>query len=165
MKFLPYENYDLKTNLGADEVQKRLADNIEPKKFIRSTLPGFISQKPYEGKITGNTFQCNRIIVHRNSFMPIIHGKFESDSTGTKIYITMRMVLFIYLFMAVWFGGILVWFYLALAQNISGKASSMWICALPMLAAGYGLMIWGFKSEANQSKKFLADLLQAVQVE
>ncbi len=28
MKFLPYENYDLKTNLGVDEVQNRLADNI-----------------------------------------------------------------------------------------------------------------------------------------
>jgi len=37
-KYLPFENYTLTSKLPVDEIKRRLADNIEPKKNLR--FPG-----------------------------------------------------------------------------------------------------------------------------
>ena len=62
IKYLPVENIVYKTKLKEDEVITRLSDSIEPEKFFRLRIFVSSSSKPYEGKITSNTFEIKRII-------------------------------------------------------------------------------------------------------
>lgn len=93
---LPYENYFLSTLLPADEVQKRIAENIQPpRKFLQF---GNVV-KPYSGLIKADhTFEMERNIDYRNSFLPKIEGSISGNYGMTKIHIKMHLNIFALIF-------------------------------------------------------------------
>src|SRR5438270_8356589 len=89
-QLLPLEDYILTTRLSVDQVCKRLADNIEPKRSFRFNTLFSNATKPYEGEIKGNRFRVSRIINYRNSFLPVIEGEVYQYTGKTQIHITMK---------------------------------------------------------------------------
>jgi hypothetical protein len=49
------------------------------------------TDKDFQGVISGNGFILNRIIRYVNSFLPIIHGTFESVPRGTAVHVRLKL--------------------------------------------------------------------------
>ena len=45
----------------------------------------------FEGPVTNDTFQITRIIRYRNDLLPVIHGRFCPQETGSQIQIVMSL--------------------------------------------------------------------------
>ena len=161
MKFLPIENLSYQTNLSVDEVMSRLSKYIEPKKAFRFGLFGKAATKPYEGQIIGHSFEINRIINYRNSFLPQITGVIEGNTTGTTIKVKMRMHIFVIAFICFWLFGVGIAGFAFLYQGISDSSYSLFtFIPLGMLLFLYALMMFGFKLESSRSKKDLQNLFE-----
>jgi hypothetical protein len=111
------------------------------------------NEQPYRGEIFEDSFKIIRNIGYRNSFVPIIKGKIIDNYPGTVIEVKMRMMIFVYIFMLVWFGGISIGLMFALKGAILAA-----IVPLGMLAFGYLIVMVGYKYEVNKAKKFLVNL-------
>ena len=162
MKFLPTENITYKTKLKDTEVINRLSDLVEPERKFRLGLLSSGSTKPYEGQISGQTFDIKRIIRGRNSFLPIIKGIIQRDLNGTTITVKMRLHIFVMFFLCIWCAvvGLGCIAFLTKAFNNS-KFDTTAIIPFGMLLFAYVLTMVGFKSESNKSKKDLQKLFEA----
>lgn len=171
-KYLPFENYTLETKLSTSEVLTRLEANVKaPRRtWNRETSPDLI--KPYEGKMTGDTFEISRVINYRNSFLPVIKGSINTYLGKTRITIKMRMVMFVMAFMFFWFGivglvclGLLIVGIIQFKEILQHGFSPMLLIPFAMLAFGCLLVSFAFKRESKKAKTFLSDLLQGQEVE
>lgn len=170
MKFsslLPYEKYVLTTTLTPEEVLRRIGNNVQAEKDYNWSAFRRVYRKPYRGLVTGLSFRMIRNINYRNSFIPVIRGRVTNISGQTEIMINMRPIGFIIVFMAFWLGltglvciGILLNGILQFRQILQNGFSPALIIPFIMFAFGSGIVLYGFKSESNQSKEFLADLLK-----
>lgn len=166
-KLLPIESYTLTSTLNIDEIKKRISGNIEPKKTLRLSLFGNNSTKPYEGEISGDTFQISRIINYRNSFLPIITGHISSYVGQTVIEIKMQPATSVIVFMCLWLGIVgFVCLLFLMGELFSLKEITQngfsFGTAIPfiMFLFGWLLTFLGFKLESKKSKQFLSNLLE-----
>jgi len=165
-KFLPFENYVLTSNLTVEEVTKRLEDKIDPKKGFVFSAFNKSSNKPYEGRILGNTFTISRIINYRNSFLPVIAGHFSTFLGKTQINVKMRPVTFVLIFISLWLGivglvclGIILVGLFQIRQILQNGFSPMILLPFGMFFFGCLLTTLAFKAESKKSKEFLEKLL------
>ena len=166
-KFLPFENYVITSRLPVEEVRKRLADNIEPKKSLRLSVFNRDSNKPYEGQILGDTFTISRIINYRNSFLPVITGHISTFLGKTQINVKMRLVIFVLIFISFWLGsieliclGIILVGLIRFKQVLQNGFSPMILIPFGMFLFGCLLTIFAFKAESKKSKYFLEKLFE-----
>lgn len=163
MKFLPFEKFTYRTDLDYNEVHHRLYDNIEPYQLIRfSSLFRNHSGKPYQGNLSNSSFDISRVIQYKNSFLPKIKGELKEDGKGTKIEVRMRLHLFAFIFMIVWFSGVTIACFFVgglFFNNSSFEPFSL--IPFAMLIFGYLLVVGAFKYESIKSKKYFAHLLEA----
>ncbi len=117
---------------------------------------------PYEGKISGRYFHINRIIRHRNSFLPRISGTIQPEIDGTIIEVKMQLHVAVIVFILIWCSAC-VFTILALLISMIGNKEFHLVACLPlgMLLFMYALTMGGFKSESSKSKKYLLELLEA----
>ena len=159
MKYLPFEKYTLSILISPEEAKRRLLDNLEPERNVLYIMKN--STKPYTGTISADGFAISRIIRYRNSFLPVIKGRFMNDKNRTTVLITMRPPIFVLIFMSIWTSGVLLACVATLAVLIDpgkNKFSPAELIPFGMLLFGYGLVTIGFKTESIKSKKFLSDL-------
>jgi hypothetical protein len=162
MAFVPYENIIFESDLSYDEIIKRIENIIEPKRSLFSRLFKKNNEKTYEGELFENVFKINRIILYRNSFIPIIYGTIISDCNKTIINIKMKLHIIVKIFMSIW----LSFFVLESFTDIKKFISDMELNVLPlmpitMILFGYILMTGIFKSESRKSKIYLEELFEA----
>ncbi|SHF35155.1 hypothetical protein [Chryseobacterium vrystaatense] len=159
MKYLPFERIIYRTNLSEQEVVKRLSDFIEPKKFSW----GKKTTKEYEGFVTNSSFEINRIIDYRNSFLPQISGTFKENNGVTQIEVTMKLHVLVLVFLIVWCGFALLFLIgMGVAVGIAEEKISL-VLFIPvfMLLFVYALTMFGFKSESKKSREFLKKSFEA----
>lgn len=161
-KYLPFENYVLTSKLSVEEIKRRLADNIEPKKSLRLSIFNSGSSKPYEGHILGDTFTMSRIINYRNSFLPVITGHISTFLGKTQINVKMRPVTFVLVFISLWLGivglvclGIILVGLIQFKKVLQNGFSPMILIPFAMFLFGCLLTTLAFKAESRKSKKFL----------
>jgi len=171
MRFLPYEELNMRTRLNSNEVFYRLRYAVKTKSswhFFRFSTP-----KPYEGKVSRNSFEIMRYTWYRNSFKPVISGKIIHDFSGSQVHIVMRLcwpVLFFWIF---WLGSIAYFglstyserLVLAIHSQLPMSFTSWDLIPIGMFAFGYLLALISFKLEAETSRKFLFDLLRVQQID
>lgn len=168
--FLPFDNFKLLTKLSAPEVQQRVENITEPKKeFSFSAFKNRI--KPYEGKVTGHSFEISRTISYRNSFLPVIKGQVSTYLGKTEVAIKMRPVVFVLIFMCFWLGvvglvclGIIIAAMLHFRQLLEQGFSPGALIPFGMFAFGYALLTIAYKAESQKSKAFLKQLFEAEEV-
>ncbi|WP_018621452.1 hypothetical protein [Spirosoma luteum] len=163
---LPFDNFILLTNLTQTEVKARFERITEPQIGFR--LFPERREKPYEGKIIGETFEISRIIRGRNSFLPLIKGRISTNAGQTQIAIRMRPVIAVLLFMTYWLGTVgLMCLGLIASGALQFKGltvhsdSPATLVPFGMLAFGYGLLMVAYRVESHKSKAFFKQLLEA----
>lgn len=79
MKVLPADSFTILTPDTLPIVVQRLNAQVEPTKVFRFSN----KHLPYQGTISESGFQISHIIHYRNSFLPVIRGRFEVESHQT----------------------------------------------------------------------------------
>jgi hypothetical protein len=162
MAFAPYENIILESDLSYNEILNRIQKIIEPKRFIFSRLFKKNNGKTYEGELFENKFKMRRIILYTNSFIPIIYGTIITESNKTKIYIRMKLHIFVKIFMCLWFGFFISFFLPDIRLFISNMELNVFpLTPVIVILFGYIFMIGSFKAESRKSKIYLGELFEA----
>jgi hypothetical protein len=154
MKVLPHDSFTISTPDALPVVMQRLNAKVEPYKAFRFSK----KHVPYQGTISEEGFQISRIIHYRNSFLPVIRGRFEVETHKTVIHVQMSIHSFVMVFLGFWF---LFW-YSAVVPIILTGAMPNYMAALfvgmPMLML---FIFWiAFWSEANRSRSELTKIIQ-----
>ncbi|MEO6254656.1 MAG: hypothetical protein ABIO79_15195 [Ferruginibacter sp.] len=163
-KFLPSESYTLTTKLSVDQVRARIQDITGPKLDLGFfTSPKNNSLKPYEGSISGNSFNISRVINYGNSFLPVITGAISSYAGRTDVKIDMRLAAFVRIFVLIFLGligfSIIIHIFL-FARNLPAKSSFSLLISFIAFIFCVLLTYFAFKKESTISKQFLAKLLE-----
>lgn len=159
-KILPVENYTIVTPLSKEEVYRRLALNIEPRKSYRFWSGP--SAKEFEGEFSPDRFSIQRVIGYRNSFLPQITGTIISVQQKTHVHIKMQPDILVTIFMICWlFATGMLSGAILLQQLRHFAADKFTFIPVAMFLFGCLLINFGFKPESSISKKFLNKLLLA----
>lgn len=154
MKILPYDTSIILTSDSLPIVLQRLNAKVEPPKVFRFST----RHAPYQGTISEEGFQINRIIHYRNSFLPIIRGRFEVQSHQTLVHVQMSINPFVKAFFAFWYLG---WFSTLVFITLTGSMPLHMVTlnvGIPMLILI--IFLGGFWSEANRSRSELSQIIQ-----
>lgn|SRR5690606_1656921 len=152
MKLIPSENIELKTELSNQEVRKILHEYIRPKKGSRFGFKNQKEDKLFEGTFERDEFIIQRIIKGRNSFLPQIKGKIQSDFNGTKLIAVLKVHNFSIFFMLFWLTFIGFAFIMGIIGVINQATNPiLLIFPLIMIAFGIGLVHFGFNKEKENS--------------
>jgi hypothetical protein len=157
---LPYRTHVFESALVPAQVLERLNAAVQPMQWVRSRQP---AERPFEGTIDGSTFRIQRAIRYRNSFLPRLHGRIEPMPDGrARVVVAFQLHPAVAVFMAVWFGFLIMIGGGALAYPSSGSGDSAprWIL-LGMLAFGVVLILGAFIPEAHKARQLLQDIFRA----
>jgi WD40 repeat protein len=159
MKFLPNEKFTISTQEPLSQVIEKLEAHIEAPKTIRWRFSR--NHAPYAGTISDSGFKIYRIIHYRNSFLPIIRGKFESSSEGTRIYVTMNLnpfVLAFLLFLFFPFLTLIPTFFVVLIFQQGFLSPEILFLGFPIFIL---FIFWcAFWYEANRSREELIQIIE-----
>jgi hypothetical protein len=102
MKLWPTDRFEVETTMSVDDVVEALKTKIEPKRWFRLSP----SHASFQGTISRDGFKITRIIQYRNSFLPIVTGRFLPGNSGIKVAIRLGLHPLVVAFLCVWFGGV-----------------------------------------------------------
>ena len=160
MKFLPFEKFIIESKKSEFELTSCLYEQMEPNIYFR--LDKYLSDeklKPYEGEIESNSFTINRIIKHKNPFLPKIKGEFKVKNDGsTKIVVKIRVRYLPLIFVVFWSITPMLLFFKNSVNKIE-LTTAIFISILPALI-GYLFIYLSFNPERKKSKKFLTELFK-----
>jgi hypothetical protein len=164
MPLLPFEKLELVSALRPDEAIAKLAESVEPKKWFRWFGR---SRCPFEGQIVGSTFDINRIIGYRNSFLPMIRGTVSPHPAGSQIGIRMALHPSVLVFACVWVGIAILASVAILVSMLTESDQGFEAVLGPPVVL---LIVWGFASgsfsfESRTATVLLIEIFRASKVE
>lgn len=169
--FLPVRKYTISTALSQDEVGQRLYQVTDPsRKKISIPVPTFPQFKKdistYTGTISKTEFKISRNISYRNSLLPVIEGKIDPFPDKTEIRISMRLHIFVRVFMTIWLSlagiaSIVMLSLMVIALVHFNALKPEMLIPVGMFFFGYLLTFFAFKYEAKRSKAELNILFEA----
>ena len=156
MKFWPSDTFEIKTTMSPEEIVAALNSRIEPKKLFRFSS----DHAPFQDDISRDGFKITRVVHYRNSFLPIVTGRFLPGNSGIKVVIRLGLHPFVTAFMCVWFGGVGLGVIGTISGLLSGQApaSPMLLIPFGMLVFGWALVSGGFWFEAKKQKSILFEM-------
>jgi len=159
MNLLPYRKIELYSPLPADAVVRRLRNAVEPKRWLRFGA----GDCPFEGTVTQTTFNIQRIISYRNSFLPQIRGTIIPEGNGSRISLTMQLHIAVAIFMTVWLGGV-SFAVVATAPAVLASRAELGPALIPigMFLFGSILTVGSFSFEARKAERLIASLLDGI---
>jgi hypothetical protein len=155
---LPYTQIVFESPLSKEEAVRRLTAEVASRSsgwFERRT-------EKFEGTVSAEDFQIRRIIRYRNSFLPVITGRFCPLVKGLRIEVSMRLHLAVLIFSIVWLsivGAGAVAFGLQFFRT--GNVEVRMLTPFVMLLFFYLLVMIGFGIEANKAKQQLGGIFEA----
>ena len=156
MSFWPSDTFDIVTPLSHEDVLTVLQSKVGPRKlFISKTR-----QIPFQGEFTPNGFLISRVLHYRNSFQPIIAGRFIPDASGVRIAVRMHLHSLVSSVMTLWMviaglGNLAV--VAGIASGQSGASPAMLI-PVALLVFGYALPHLAYRFEAKKQKPMLIEM-------
>ena len=157
MKWLPYDSWVIDSPLDVPALVAAMRELIEPTQWFRR--PGRSDHTPLQGTINDQGFTSSRIIHYRNSFLPMLYGRFIPTPAGTSIRIRMTLHPLVMAFMAYWLGMTGLFALLGVVAGFTGQTWTMGIVAGCMFLFGLGMTYAGFWAEAGKAKAILSEVL------
>ena len=152
-KPVPFYSFNLDVDMPPQAVAERL-------KSIVGQTPGFLESMSWRrrdpggpafiGTVSDSSFRMRRDIQYRNSFLPLIRGRFGAIGTGTWVSVTMFIHPLVALFVLFWLG-------MALTFAVSGQTVSP--VGWGFFAFGIALTAGGFFPEAMKAKRLISEAL------
>ena len=161
MKWLPYENFYIDTNLKPDAAQAALKTEVGPdpgspfrKIFSQRTESYFLGDVDY------GTFQIRRQTYYRNSFLPRITGTIEPYIGGSRVRVKMKPDMLVIIFMCMWMGFAALGGIVMISVGSKTNLDSVSLIPFGMFLFGYLLMMGAFKFESIEATRKLAEIFQ-----
>jgi hypothetical protein len=158
MPLLPYKSYELASDKTPSEIEAAMRSAVAPRRSFGSGA----GTRPFEGEVGDRTFDVQRAISYRNSFLPQVHGDISAAAGGSRIAVRMRLRLVILVFTIIWMGvvgaaclGILI------SELREGGSPSTALGPACMFIFGWFLAAGGFSYEARIAEPLLAHLMTA----
>jgi len=151
---IPYKRLIIHTSLTADDAARILAKVVTPRPwyylFWNRPTPGF------EGHVSRNGFNINRAIGYRNSFLPVLHGRFRFSANGTAVDVRMVMHPTVMLFLLFWYVILAIALFEFVTDAVQGASISGrdWI-PFGMLVFIYLMVFFSFGFEAERATRLL----------
>ena len=100
MNLIPFDRFTVETNDPIPIVAGKLSEKLDHSWF---RLPWYTCKGlAYAGSVWENGFKIIRVLNYRNSFQPVICGRFEAGANGTVVRITMRPSWIVLAFLIFW---------------------------------------------------------------
>ncbi len=155
-----YKRLTIDSPLSQEEAAAKLLEAVAP---LRVFYFGFETRpEVFQGSVSKDEFQISRIIRYRNSFLPMLYGRFYPRETGSRIRVVMTLHPFI-LIVAVGVGLSVGAFVLPILYRliIDGQADKL--VSRPVAIASFVYLVFtlGFGIEANIASRLLKQLFDA----
>lgn len=150
---MPFYSFNLDLDIPPQAVAERLQSIVGQKPGLFESMawrqhdPG---NPPFIGTVSDTSFKMRRDIQYRNSFLPLIRGRFGAIGTGTWVSVTMFIHPLVALFVVFWLG-------VALSVAVSDQAGSL--MGWGFLAFGIALTAAGFFPEAMKARRLISEAL------
>ncbi len=153
--FIPYERLVIDTRLSVRQLTESLSSIIEPPARSFRLLRSANSEKSFEGAVRVDHFKIHRISAGRNSFLPIIKGRFAASAKGTRITVALSLHPLVIGFSVLWCAGVGT----VMTASILNSEPRKSIGLIAMLIFLYLISIFSFRLEANTAKRLLVDAI------
>lgn len=158
MPLLPYKSYELVSDKTPSEIEAAMRSVVAPRRSFRFSAP----TRAFEGEVGDGTFDVQRAIGYRNSFLPQIRGDIMAAAGGSRIAITMRLRRFILVFMIIWVGGVgAASLQILISEFQRGGSPYTALGPAFMFIFGWFLSAAGFSYEARIAEPLLARIMTA----
>uniref|UniRef100_B8HTG1 Uncharacterized protein n=1 Tax=Cyanothece sp. (strain PCC 7425 / ATCC 29141) TaxID=395961 RepID=B8HTG1_CYAP4 len=154
MKLLPYDRFSLETTAPLEVVRERLASQVEPPKNLRWPSRNHL---PYQGQVGEDGFTISRVLDYRNSFAPIIWGRFACSETGTIVQITMGLHSAVAVLLSLW---LLFWYSMIIPVVLfTTMPTSVALLFVGVPVVALVIFSFAFWYEANRSRRDLTQII------
>src|SRR5262245_19320047 len=157
---LPYQKIFIEVPYSRGELIRRLSKEVTGRPWKR----GWVEERTelFEGVVSDAGFQISRIAGYRNSFLPVIQGRFHPHVKGVRVEITMRLHVAVLIFSVVWLSLVGQGVVGAATQILAtGRVDSMLLIPFGLLLFFYLMVTIGFGVEAKKASKLLNRLFDA----
>ncbi|HWA78577.1 MAG TPA: hypothetical protein VG937_39850 [Polyangiaceae bacterium] len=157
MPLTPFLAVELESSLSPDEVMEAIQEAVEPKQWFRFK----VNQRPFEGTVSGNSFEIQRINRGRNAWL-VARGSVSSSASGSCISLDMRPPFPYLAFTCVWIAVVAI---LGVRFALDAVAAhSGWgniLVPVGMIAFVWGATVVSSAREAKKIEKILARRTEA----
>jgi hypothetical protein len=152
MMFIPYKRAEMATPLAVDEIVKRLSQSVEMRKSI--WLSPYRPKAEYWGMVSAEEFQISRSIRGRNTYLPLITGRFTPSASGTVVSARLTLHPVAVIVLLAFFGS---------AELLSIRARDGYGLSLfiAFVILHCGMNLFGFYPEEKRSIDWLSKLFDA----
>ena len=160
MPVIPYKHISISTSLTVDQAVSLVSSAISPRRTLSNWSAS--TNKEFEGLVTEQGFKIQKVIQYRNSFLPVLYGRFVPNEKGTKVDIHLTMDVLIIIFACVWltgFGAVFLW--LASSWMTTGKWDNDTWYVLAGIAFFYVMLFFGFGLYAKTTEEFIINLFSS----
>lgn len=156
MILLPFENFEIKTNLFPEAILEKLIMETDVEKFYRAKQ----SEKFFEGKVCDEGFKIKKIINYRNTSNPIIIGKIIQNNQKTTIKVLMRLSIYHLIATIVFLTSLVLLLIVIINEQLGNKIFDYEpaIIVFLFLLVGYVFIVTSFKFESTKIKAKLINL-------
>jgi len=151
---MPFYRFQIDVDAPPYVVAGRLRSIVRDKPSFSESLSAMfrldgVGGAPFIGSVEDESFKLRRNIRYRNSFLPMIRGRFTPNGAGTRVYVTMFILPLVALFMIFWLGSV----GFSAVSTRSGSSIIPW----GMFLFGIALTVGAFVPEAMKAKRLICD--------
>ncbi|WP_303312514.1 hypothetical protein [Hymenobacter sp. BT730] len=162
MRFVPWVTEQFYTPLSPEELLQRLQENTAPR-LTWFKIFSFKPLKPFLGTVEINSFDIQRVIRYKNSWLPQIKGKIEPHQSngGSLVLLRHHLHYSVLVFCIIW-QAVVGFSVVSSIGNLltTGKLNQELLSTLGMFAFGLILFTVPFWLEVQQSRPMLIKLLK-----
>lgn len=155
---LPYTSFTIETTATIPRLVEQLSQVVEPSR-IRWIWNRGKEHKYFQGQLHERGFRLSRVIHYRNSFLPLIYGRFEEDPLGTTVHVRMHLHPLVLLFLVVW---VTVFTFIVLNIAWDANAPLGVLSGVAILLLIMGIVTAVFWYEARKARAKLEAILAPV---
>ena len=153
-------NFSIETNKEKEELLAILKNNTEDEPHFWSLRTQLTGSKYFFGYVHDDEFKISRVIMYRNSFLPVIEGNIIDNGSNRVVNISMHYHPFVLGFMAIWLIFVIIGCIVTPFQKVDGMPFIFRFIPYFMLVFGALLFTVPYKVESNIAKNKLIELLQ-----
>lgn len=156
MKLFPYNSFRIEADENPSSLLEHLRRHIVP--YEQRFSPNRDAR--FCGTVDLTGFKCRPIFRYRNSFRPVVVGRFQPTERGVSIQVIMRLSIPSLIFLVVWFAVLGPCLVVGMFRSpiLIHHTEDLAYTALALIFA-WGLSTFCFWRDGNQINLLLSDLI------
>jgi 4-hydroxybenzoate polyprenyltransferase len=144
--------------LSAVDAAGALLNSVERRRFRFQSR-----SRTLEHTATGPTFDIQRVIRYRNTFLPRIRGRIQAGASGSSISVTMSLPLAVQIFALAWLtvsAAMVAMVLVSIIYHPRLAHAAFMLFIVLMLRAGWRMIVGGFSTEAAEAERLLLKMFK-----